>query len=354
MTLYSNQRFSEYSQSWKFVDENKNILLNFKTVTRQNNPEYGKIQNGYWNIPGERFYTMKKKKCLDDNGTESYLVLKMKQPVAIDLEYKVSIFTTKYALINEFNTKMNKLFSSRQCYIKPQEHFMPMNLDSISDESEYKIDDRQFYSQSYSIKVFAYIITENDYRVEEEPLKIGGNLGLNVAKRKKVKVELDEMPYQPVEIGKDGCGNIKYAYYQFGEKKYREIIDVSDIVCEEPEVLYYKPLSITATFLPCKTELETEKITIPDDINFIVTDYTLSHNVPSVSFEVNDEPVSSKISMDTPMILKRGDELRIKLNRRYFLNTDVILTLNGYSPNLVDTEFIDNIENECENDDIIE
>ena len=32
MTLFSNQRFSEYSQSWKFVDSNKNLLLNFKTI----------------------------------------------------------------------------------------------------------------------------------------------------------------------------------------------------------------------------------------------------------------------------------------------------------------------------------
>ena len=51
MSLFSNQRFSEYSQSWQYVDENKNLLLNFKTVTRENNPKYGEIQSGLWNIP---------------------------------------------------------------------------------------------------------------------------------------------------------------------------------------------------------------------------------------------------------------------------------------------------------------
>ena len=55
MILYSNQRFSEYTQSWKYTDSNNNLLLNFKTITRENNPQYGKIQNGYWNIPGDRF-----------------------------------------------------------------------------------------------------------------------------------------------------------------------------------------------------------------------------------------------------------------------------------------------------------
>ena len=34
MVLYSNQRFSEYTQSWKYTDSNNNLLLNFKTITR--------------------------------------------------------------------------------------------------------------------------------------------------------------------------------------------------------------------------------------------------------------------------------------------------------------------------------
>jgi hypothetical protein len=192
MTLYSNQRFSEYSQSWKYTDSNNNLLLNFKTVTRENNPQYGKIQSGLWNIPGERFYTMKKMLALDDNGTESLLLLKMKQPVAIDMSFKLSIFTTKYSLLNTFNTLINKKFASRQCYIRPNGHYMPMILESIGDESEYNIDDRQFYSQTYNIKVMAYIITEDDYRVEERPYKRGiGFYSMNVS-TKKTEVNLVE------------------------------------------------------------------------------------------------------------------------------------------------------------------
>ena len=187
MTLFSSQRFSEYSQSWKFVDENQNILLNFKTITRENNPSYGEIQGGLWNIPGDRFYTMKRKKVLDDNGSESYLILKMKQPMAIDLSYKLSIFTTRYTAINEFNTLINKQFAGRQCYIQPNGHFMPMILDQISDESQYNIDDRQFYSQTYQIKVMAYIITDGDYRVEEAPIKFGVNIGLPKITRRRLK-----------------------------------------------------------------------------------------------------------------------------------------------------------------------
>ena len=134
MTLFSNQRFSEYTQSWRFTDKDKNLLLNFKSINRENNPQYGKIQNGYWNIPREdRFYTIKKQIVLDDNGSESFLVLKMHQPMAIDLTYRLSIFTNKYQSINEFNTLVNRMFRARQCYIRPNGHFMPMTLESISD-----------------------------------------------------------------------------------------------------------------------------------------------------------------------------------------------------------------------------
>ena len=115
---------------------------------------------------------MKRKVVLDDNGTESLLELRMRQPVAIDLDFTVSIFTTKLSSINKFNEMINRKFAARPVYIQPNGHFMPMVLDSISDKSDYNIDDRQFYSQSYDIKVMAYIITEDDYRIEEKALKI--------------------------------------------------------------------------------------------------------------------------------------------------------------------------------------
>lgn len=179
MSLYSNQRFSEYAQTWKYTDKDNNILLNFKTVNRKNNPEYGNIIDKKYNIPGERFYLMQRKLVLDDNGTESIMDLKMKVPVSIDFMYKLSVFTQKYQLINDFNCMVNNRFQSRQCYIRPNGHYMPMTLEGISDESEYSIDDRQFYSQSYDIKVMGYVIGEDDYVVEEHPLKFGVKIGVD-------------------------------------------------------------------------------------------------------------------------------------------------------------------------------
>lgn len=193
MSLYSNQRFSEYIQSWKYTDSNNNILLNFKTITRNNNPYFGEIQNKNYNIPGDKFFHMKAQIVQDDNGSESLLKLKMKQPTAIDLVYKLSIFTTNFKHLNTFNVLLNRIFNSRQVYINPNGYYMPMILDGINDESQYNIDDRQFYSQTYDIKVKAYVITEDDYKVEEVPLKIGVSINdANSTNRRSSDVEIEE------------------------------------------------------------------------------------------------------------------------------------------------------------------
>ena len=170
--LFSNQRFSEYTQSWQYTDANKNLILNFKTITRENNPQYGRIQDGMWNIPGEQWFLLKRETVLDDNDTESFLDLSMKMPTAVDLNFKVSIFTDKYIHLNEFNTLINREFNSRQVYISPNGHDIPMVIDGISDESSYNIDDRQFYCQSFNIKVMGYIITKDDYRITHAPKKM--------------------------------------------------------------------------------------------------------------------------------------------------------------------------------------
>ena len=344
MTLYSNQRFSEYSQSWQYVDENQNILLNFKTVTRENDPEYGNIQSGLWNIPGNRFYTMKRKKVLDDNGSESYLVLKMKQPVAIDLSYKVSIFTTKYSLINEFNMLMNKNFAARQCYIQPNGHFMPMTLEQIDDESQYNINDRQFYSQTYMIKVMAYIITEGDFRVEEAPLKLGINMGLPKISKKKADVEMDELEYREIEV-KTPCGiSIINVPTVVGKRK---VIDIGDLECnpEEESKYYYKPISIAIKFPSC---IDKAAFSIPSDINFVANSLKLAKGIISAKIYVNDEEVSSKITADSPLVLRENDEVKLHINRGWNKNGVLSVAMDGYSPDIVYAKDLDDLESQLD------
>ena len=191
-TLYSNQRFSEYTQMWEHSDENGNLYLNFKTINRDKNPSFGDNQGKLWNIPGQRKYTLLQRQVLDDNGTESYEIYTMKQPYAVDLKYTIGFITTTFDNLNKFNQKLNKLFQSRQFYIRPNGHYIPMVLEEISDETTYSISDRKFFVQTATIKLMSYIIEPEDFEVKKYPKRINQMLEGDEYKKEKECVEIEE------------------------------------------------------------------------------------------------------------------------------------------------------------------
>ena len=189
--LYSNQRINEYAQSWNHLDETGNLIMNFKTVTRENNPEHGENQGSWYNIPGDRDYPMFIVPILQENGLEAYDMYSMKQPFALNVMYSITLITNKYELLNNMNMLVNDKFKSINCYLYPNGHPMPMTLESITDESEYAIDDRKYYSQTYKIKLKAYIIKESDYKVTHLESRVKLRM-LDDTDKVKSKVEIEE------------------------------------------------------------------------------------------------------------------------------------------------------------------
>ena len=190
-TLFSNQRFSEYSQTWQHVDDEDNLIFNFKTIHRATDPKKGTNQGELYNIPGERRYEISRRVVLDDNGTEHFEILSMKQPYTVDFSFKIGFVTDKFDEISKFNSKVHDLFKSRQVYIRPNGHYIPIVLESINDESKHSIEDRKFYSQTIDLKVMGYIISEGDYRVDMVPIRVVTAFEGSVNK-KAPKVRLEE------------------------------------------------------------------------------------------------------------------------------------------------------------------
>lgn len=214
MVLYSNQRFSEYMQTWQYTDENNNVLVNFKTVTRSNNPSFGKDQGNNYNIPGEPFFLMARQVAHEPSGRMYFIDYKMRQPFTVDFTYKVGIVSNKLELINSFNMMVVDKFKSRQCYLEINGHHMPMLFEDASDESEYSISDRQFYSQTFTIKLQGYIIRPEDLRVEETPAVGIRLMGDTELQRKKMvslapdigcPVPEDNKYYEVLTIDFDTC-----------------------------------------------------------------------------------------------------------------------------------------------------
>ena len=189
-TLFSNQRFSEYSQTWKHTDKEGNLLMDFKTVNRETDPDFGDVFEMH-NIPGDRRYTLCYKTVVDKSGQEFYEVHSVGQPIPIDLDYTINFVTSRMEKINDFNKCVNTLFRSIQCYISPNGHYMSMVLNGMSDESEYSIDNRKIFIQSASITVHGYIIPKDSYKIVTVPKRIDESLAMD-QKNGKAHVYVDE------------------------------------------------------------------------------------------------------------------------------------------------------------------
>ncbi len=286
IALFSNQRFGEYMQTWQKTDDKRNLLMNFKTVTRENNPKSGTIVGDTKNIPGERTALMRRMIVHDRAGRKYYIDYRMKQPFAIDMIYTVSVVTNKYEFLNGFNQMMNDKFKSINCYIRPNGHFMPMTLENISDESQYSIDNRQYYSQSYDIKVKAYIIKEDDLIVEERP----------------------EMRF----LGFEGDA-VKHTY-----------AEIDDLPCN-----YYKesdfdyiPVLLSIHFDVCDSKYEFKM-----DSNFHAKNIILD-NVRFFKTYVNDV----EVKLDENFVIKPNDMVKIKGLVRKNYGEDSEIKIEGYDP----------------------
>lgn len=281
-TLFSNQRFSEYSQTWKHCDEEGNLILNFKTINRSTTPQGGENQGGLWNIPGDRFYTLLQRSVLEDNGTESIEVYSMKQPYAATLEYRVSFITDLFENLSTFNEMINDLFKARQCYIRPNNHYVPMILESVDDESKYSVSDYRFYVQTVTIKALAYIIHEEDIKVEKFPKRVNIGLVGDKAKKKKVKIDIEE----------------------------------------DEDELKNQTIKLSLSF-----EKWHDKADFQIDTDMVIQKIDKT-NIRNMRIFVNDTP----IYWNKGFSVKDGDRIRIKINQ-FDVKEEALLIFNGINPN---------------------
>lgn len=339
--LYSTQRLSEYIQEWDKQDETGNPNINFKTITRELNPQKGENQGSYFNIPGHKDFAMFYIPVLQENGTEAYDKYTMKQPFSVNFLYSVSIVSNKMELVNEMNELMHYEFSAINCYISPNDHPMSMTLEDVSDESEYQIDDRKYYSQTYKIKVRGYIIRKEDYKVERIPSRlvmsshdsdaagIINRKGKNRLENERVKFmeEYKDSPqYEQMKVdifkNDDHCEAIPI------EEKERvpeipELGPDTTDCCPTPDRYRYKVMKVMMNFEDCLEELSFQI-----DKEMILTSVETT-NVEKFELIVNGETMN----LEKKVRFVEGDEITVKIYRDV-LYTHAEVTLVGYDPNI--------------------
>ena len=339
--LYSTQRLSEYLQTWDKQDDTGNPIINFKTITRELNPQKGENQGNYFNIPGHKDFAMFYVPVLQENGTEAYDKYTMKQPTQINFLYTISIISNKIDIINKMNELMHYEFNAIDCYISPNGHPMSMTLEDVSDESEYTIDDRKYYSQSYKVKVRGYIIRKEDYQVERIPSRlvmsshdsdssgIVNRRGKNRRKDEKV-IFLEETLEDVIKRNKeivehdDHCEKIPIEDKQKPSEIYEETDEAQSCCPQEPNKYYNKIIKILMNFDDCLSELsfEIDKEMVLDSVETTnVYDFRLIVNGEAMDLESNIKFLS-------------GDEITLRITRDdLHKNSEVILV--GFDPEVV-------------------
>lgn len=213
-TLFSNQRFSEYSQTWQHTDEEGNLIMNFKTISRSTDLNKGSHQGNNYNIPGDRRYEIGRRTVLDENGTEHYEIISMKQPYTVDIVYRIGFITDKLEELNKFSMIINDIFKAKQFYIRPNDHYIPLTIDAINDESQHSIEDRKFFSQIITVKALAYIIREGDYRVDMVPRRqVIAMEGFTTKHKPKIEIEEEDVQEEYTEVRLDV--KVKYDAYDY-------------------------------------------------------------------------------------------------------------------------------------------
>lgn len=160
------QRWGEFTNTWKFVDGDKNITLPFIVAIRRPDVQFGSNPSLRYNIPDRRTFHYAKVPTWDGQrkGMDVY---KIPQPVPVDLFYEIKIVCNRMRELNLFSKIMMQTFSSRQAYTFIKGHYVPIVLDGISDESQITdLEKRKYYQQSYTLNLQGFLIDEEEFEIK--------------------------------------------------------------------------------------------------------------------------------------------------------------------------------------------
>jgi hypothetical protein len=162
--IITTQSWSQFTETWKFQDLDKNVSLPFIITVRNPEVKYGKFQGGAANIP-ERlrfFYYSVPTWDGDRKGVDVY---KIPQPIPVDITYSVKIFCNRMRELNEFNKLFMQKFTSKQAYAQIKGHYMPIKMEDPIDESVKDIEKRKYYIQNYKITLMGFLLDEEEFQV---------------------------------------------------------------------------------------------------------------------------------------------------------------------------------------------
>jgi hypothetical protein len=193
--IITTQNWTQYLETWQFVDLDYNAAPPFITVVRTPEVKYGTNPSLQYTIPNRKqFYYASVPTW---NGNEQVLdIYTIPQPVPVDITYSVKIICNRMRELNQLNKIVMQTFSSRQAYTFIKGQYVPIILNNVSDESQMSMESRKYYVQSYEFTMLGYLIDEEEFEVKPAIQRVTQLVEIDTSTRKQRRDKYPENPDQ--------------------------------------------------------------------------------------------------------------------------------------------------------------
>ena len=158
------QNWAQFTQTWNTEDLNGNVQFPFITTVRQPEVPYGTNPSLQYTIPNRKEFLYAQVPTWD--GTRKGMdIYKIPQPIPVDITYDVKIVCNRMRELNEFNKIVMQKFSSRQAYTFIKGHYIPIVMNSVSDNSVTEVNKRKFYVQNYNFTMLGFLMDEEEFQI---------------------------------------------------------------------------------------------------------------------------------------------------------------------------------------------
>lgn len=164
-TFYmDNDRWGEFSKTWKFSDNDKNVPTPYITIRRIDKQAGTRLGTKY-RIPQPRKFRYLDVPILDD-GEIIYLRFKMPEPTNVDMIYEVALFTKYRVDVNKYDEAVLKNFASRQEYVFVKGNPLPLLFEGFAEANPIEnIDGDRFFVSKYALKILGFIQDEKEFEI---------------------------------------------------------------------------------------------------------------------------------------------------------------------------------------------
>lgn len=164
-TFYlDNDRWGEFSKTWKFMDNDKNVPTPYITVRRIDKQAGTRLGTKY-RIPQPRNFRYINVPIMDE-GQLIYLQFRMPEPVNVDMIYEIALFTKYRVDVNLYDEQVLKNFASRQDYVWVNGSPLPLLFEGFAESNPIEnIDGDRFFVSKYALKILGFIQDEKDFEI---------------------------------------------------------------------------------------------------------------------------------------------------------------------------------------------